>query len=65
MTAERDGGVDKVAVRAGLPAFLQQWSQLSQELLAGKSRKPGIVEHDQIVGAGPGFEIYQFFLKKI
>ena len=48
-----------------MPAFLQQWRQLGQELLAGKSRKPRIVHHDQVVGAGPGFEIYQFFLKKI
>ena len=30
-----------------------------------KPWKPWIVEHDQVVGAGAGFEIYQFFLKKI
>jgi hypothetical protein len=30
-----------------------------------KTREPWIVEHDQVVGAGSRFEIYQFFLKKI
>src|SRR5215216_53145 len=65
MTAKRNRSIDEVAVRAGLPAFLQQRRQLSQKLLVRKPGEPWIVEHDQVVSAGPRFEIYQFFLKKI
>src|ERR1041384_3677421 len=65
MTAKRNGGIDEVAIRAGLPAFLQQRRQLSEKLLVRKSWEPRIVEHDEIVSAGARFEIYQFFLKKI
>src|SRR5689334_9543249 len=65
MTAERDRGLDEIAVRPGLPTLLKKGRQVSQELLAREPREPRIVEHDQIVSAGPRFKIYQFFLKKI
>ena len=63
--AKREGSADEVRIWPGLAAFLKQWTQVRQKLLARETRKPRVVKHDQVVSAGARFEIYQFFLKKI
>jgi hypothetical protein len=65
MPAQRDRGPDKIRVWAGLTASLQQRSEVRHELFVRETWKPRIVQHDEVVGARPRFEIYQFFLKKI
>src|ERR1044072_9527168 len=65
MTAKRYRSLDEITVKPSLYALLKKGRQVGQELLACEPREPRIVEHDQIVSAGPRFKIYQFFLKKI
>src|ERR1044072_1748540 len=65
MTAKRYRSLDEITVRPRLSALLEKRRQVGQELLACEPREPRFFEHNQIVSAGPGFKIYQFFLKKI
>src|SRR6185369_14353705 len=65
MFTDRDGRFDEIIFWTGLAAALIHWSQRGEELLAGESGEPRIVEHDQIVSPGSGHQVYMFLLKKV
>src|SRR5687767_14642044 len=65
MATKRNRSFDEVSIWSRLTTPLQQWSEIGQKLFVGEPREPRIVQHDQVISARVGFEIYQFFLKKI
>src|SRR5437764_491979 len=65
MLAKRDRRTNEIVIGSGLSSLLIERSQIGQKLSGRVTRKPRIVEHDQVVCAGLRSKIHQFFFEKI